>query len=61
VAGERTRYLYWNIQGISITAMLLGIVYSFKRVFDPIIIEEERRKNETSGELLVQTEQLISN
>jgi hypothetical protein len=61
VAGERTRYLYWIIQGISITAMLLGIVYSFKRVFDPIIIEEERRKNETSGELLFQAEQLISN
>ena len=41
--------------------MLLGIVYSFKRVFDPIIIEEERRNNETSGELLVQAEQFISN
>jgi hypothetical protein len=56
VAGERTRYLYWIIQGVSITAMLLGIVYSFKRVFDPIIIEEERRNNEKSGEIMAQAE-----
>ena len=41
--------------------MLLGIVYSFKRVFDPIIIEEERKQNELSGEILEHAEQLISN
>jgi len=41
--------------------MLLGIVYSFKRVFDPIIIEEERKNNETSGEILAKAEYIISN
>ncbi len=41
--------------------MLLGIVYSFKRVFDPIIIEEKRRQNEISGEILLKADQLISN
>lgn len=41
--------------------MLLGIVYSFKRVFDPIIVEEKRRLNEVSGEILMQAEHLISN
>jgi hypothetical protein len=41
--------------------MLLGIVYSFKRVFDPIIIEEKRRDNEISGEILLKADQLTSN
>ena len=40
--------------------MLLGIVYSFKRVFDPLIIEEERRKKDVSGEILMKAEQLLS-
>jgi hypothetical protein len=44
------------VQGVSLSAMLLGIIYSFKRVFDPIIIEEERRQNEVSGEIFMQAE-----
>jgi len=30
--------------------MLVGIMYSFKRVFDPIMKEEERKENSVQDE-----------
>ena len=41
--------------------MAVGIMYSFKRVFDPIIIEEERKHQVQTDETLKKGEKLISN
>ena len=41
--------------------MAVGIMYSFKRVFDPIIIEEEREHQVQTDETLKKREKLISN
>ncbi len=54
---ERTRYSYWIILGLSIIAMLIGIKFSFERVYDPVITEEQRKQNGFSGKI---EEQLIS-
>ena len=39
--------------------MAVGIMYSFKRVFDPIIIEEERKHHIQTDETLKKGEKLI--
>jgi hypothetical protein len=41
----RSEYIFWLANGLSISLMLLGLVYSFKRVFYPLIMKEKNRKN----------------
>jgi TRAP-type mannitol/chloroaromatic compound transport system permease small subunit len=57
---DRSEYSFWIVIGLSISLMLLGLVYSFKRVFDPLIMEEKMKKNQVSGEMFTQVELLIN-
>jgi hypothetical protein len=56
----RSKYIFWLTNGLSLSLMLIGLVYSFKRVFDPLIMEEKRKKNKVSGDMITQVEQLTN-
>ncbi len=39
--------------------MLIGLIYSFKRVFDPILLYESRKNSNMSGQILQQADYLL--